>query len=72
MSDATGMWILGVLFGSAGLLFYFVPTLVARGKNRFSSILVLNIFLGWTVIGWVGALIWAMNEKKVQANTASA
>jgi len=65
MTDTTAQVILGLLFGAAGLLVYFIPSLVARGKNRFSSILTLNIFLGWTFIGWVGALIWAMNEKKV-------
>jgi len=43
-------------------LVYFVPTFVAykgQKQNR-AAILVLNVFLGWTLLGWVGALIWAM------------
>jgi hypothetical protein len=40
---------------------YFLPTLVARRnkKRNWQAILVLNIALGWTFLGWVGALIWA-------------
>jgi len=42
-------------------LLYFLPTLVAahRGHN-IALILVLNLFLGWTVIGWFILLIWAL------------
>lgn len=44
-----------------GLFFYFLPTFIAyrrRHKNR-TAILVLNIFLGWTLIGWIVALVWS-------------
>jgi Superinfection immunity protein len=43
---------------------YFLPTLVAhyRRHKSFGSILLLNLFLGWTVIGWVIALLWALSE----------
>ncbi len=40
---------------------YFVPTFVAfrrRHRNR-AAIAVLNIFLGWSGLGWVAALVWA-------------
>lgn len=42
-------------------LVYFFPTLCAyRGKKRNArAIFVLNLFLGWTLIGWVIALTWA-------------
>lgn len=43
---------------------YFAPTLVARRKMRFSAIFALNLLLGWTVIGWVGALVWALAENE--------
>ena len=44
-----------------GLAVYFIPTMVAIGhkKRNTDSIFVLNIFLGWTLIGWVVALVWA-------------
>lgn len=44
----------------AGLL-YFIPTVVAWGKKKADGPIVVNIFLGWTLIGWVIALAWAVN-----------
>ncbi|MDP1623227.1 MAG: superinfection immunity protein [Bacteroidales bacterium] len=42
---------------------YFIPSIIARNKVNFTGILLLNIFLGWTLLGWVGALIWAITDK---------
>ena len=41
---------------------YFLPSLVAfaRSKRDTAAIVLLNIFLGWTMIGWVVALVWAV------------
>ena len=41
---------------------YFVPAIVAaaRRTHNATGILLLNVFLGWTVIGWFVALILAM------------
>jgi hypothetical protein len=40
---------------------YFAPTLLAMNRELSNtvSILVLNLFLGWTLIGWVIALALA-------------
>lgn len=40
----------------------FLPTIVAfaRGHRHPGVILVLNLLFGWTGVGWVGCLIWAM------------
>lgn len=48
-----------------GLLFYFLPTTLAalRRRKGFRWILALNVLLGWTVIGWIVALIWAIAGK---------
>lgn len=42
---------------------YFMPALVASGRRHRQrvAILVLNLLLGWTVLGWVGALVWAFS-----------
>ncbi len=45
------------LFLSA--IMYFLPTILARHKADFMGIFLVNLFLGWTVIGWFVALIWA-------------
>jgi len=42
--------------------FYFLPTLIAflrQHKNKL-AIFLLNLFLGWTVLGWVGSLVWSV------------
>jgi len=50
------------------LALYFVPAMVAgaRGHQNTAAIFMLNLFLGWTMLGWVIALVWAFTavEKK--------
>jgi hypothetical protein len=45
----------------ASLILYFVPLLVAahREHRRILAIGALNFFTGWTIIGWIAALVWA-------------
>jgi Superinfection immunity protein len=47
-----------------GFVMYFLPAIIAfaRSKRDAASILVLNFFLGWTAIGWVIALVWALKQ----------
>ena len=51
------------------LSIYFVPTIVAFSRHVSSawSVVVINVFLGWTLIGWVVAL--AMSVRTVPAKT---
>jgi len=44
------------------LVLYVTPTLVAvwRAHHRALAITVLNLLLGWTLAGWVAALVWAL------------
>jgi hypothetical protein len=48
-------------FFSFSFVMYFLPSLIAlaRSKRDILAIFLLNLFLGWSVIGWVVALIWA-------------
>lgn len=48
-----------ILLFCIGLLIYFLPSLMARNHPNSAAIFVLNLFLGWSVIGWVVALVWA-------------
>ncbi|MCX6005136.1 MAG: superinfection immunity protein [Chloroflexi bacterium] len=45
-----------------GLALYFLPTIIAivRKKSNLLLILLLNIFLGWTLVGWIIALVLAV------------
>jgi len=47
-----------------GFVLYFLPAIVAFGRSKrdAGAILALNFFLGWTAIGWVIALVWAMKQ----------
>lgn len=47
-----------------GFVFYFLPAIIAFAKSKrdAGAILVLNFFLGWTLIGWVVALVWALKQ----------
>src|SRR2546430_14220253 len=45
------------------LFLYFLPAYLARKKPDFTSILLLNLLAGWTFIGWIIALIWALTAK---------
>ena len=49
-------------FFGFGFVLYFLPSIVAlaRSKQDIVAILLLNFFLGWTAIGWIIALIWAV------------
>jgi hypothetical protein len=42
-------------------LLYFLPTIVAANRGHgVAGILLLNLFFGWTVIGWFAMLLWAL------------
>ena len=41
---------------------YFLPTLIAflRQHKNSLAIFLLNLLLGWTVLGWVASLVWSV------------
>lgn len=39
---------------------YFLPSIAGSKKRNAKAIFFLNLLLGWTIIGWVVALIWAV------------
>lgn len=60
---------LGLMVMGVGVGMYFIPTIAGfiRNKSNKMAILILNLFLGWTLLGWVVALVWAFtkDEKKL-------
>ena len=50
-----------ILMGAA---IYFLPTIaaLARGKRNAGAIFALNLLLGWTLAGWIIALVWALTR----------
>ena len=53
-----------MLFLIFSVLLYFLPTLIARDKPQVLAVFLVNLLLGWTVIGWFVALIWAAAAER--------
>ncbi|HEX4308551.1 MAG TPA: superinfection immunity protein [Acidobacteriaceae bacterium] len=53
--------------GLIGVGIYFLPSLVAVARRTHNStgIFLLNLFLGWTGIGWLLALVLAIVSSPV-------
>jgi uncharacterized membrane protein len=58
----------------AALAIYFLPWIIAskREHHQHGAIAVINIFLGWTFVGWVIALAMACSAVKPAVDTAAA
>lgn len=68
-----GVFAMGVfLVGVIGIAIYLLPSFVAYGRKHpnETAIFVLNFLLGWTVVGWVGSLVWAFTVSTPQAPSA--
>ena len=46
-------------------ILYMLPTLIAHARDipQRQTITILNIVLGWTLIGWLVAFFWAMSAE---------
>lgn len=45
---------------------YFLPTIIVLGNDKHSNkpgLFLFNLFLGWTFLGWVLALVWSFNKS---------
>jgi len=54
----------GLLLFGIGLFLYFIPTWIAWGKKNCDSVIAINLFLGWTFVGWVIALAMSLSNDK--------
>ncbi len=54
-------YVLATIFALAALFVYMIPTVIAfRNKHpKKAAIFLVNLFLGVTVLGYVGAMLWA-------------
>lgn len=59
------------LFAIAALAVYFLPWIIAacRQHPQRLAIVLINVFLGWTLIGWLVALVWAFISNRTDAPT---
>lgn len=52
----------GFILTAIVICIYFIPAYIGGNKKNATSIFLLNLFLGWTLIGWVIALVWATKK----------
>ena len=54
-----------ILIGVAAFVIHFLPTIAAynRQVENFWWIFLINLLFGWTLIGWIVALVWALNDR---------
>ena len=45
------------------VLIYFLPTFISGRHKNHTAIFVLNLLLGWTIIGWSVAMVWAFIDQ---------
>lgn len=50
---------------------YFIPAMVAGSRDHRNKLAIsmLNLFAGWTIVGWIVALVWACTNDVVKSIT---
>ena len=41
-------------------VFYCLPSFIVGEGDQTVGVLLVNLFFGWAVLGWLGCLIWAI------------
>ncbi len=65
--EELGWILLGIFLVVIGIFIYFLPTFIAFDRNHENKgwIILLNIVIGGTGLGWIAVLLWAaLGEKK--------
>ena len=59
----------GILGIALGALVYLFPVLAAwrRHAPNLGSVAVINVLLGWTIVGWIVALAMALRDPRPAA-----
>lgn len=73
MSDGSSP-LAGFLLLAVAFVVYFLPTFIASKRNHpnGTGIFLLDLFLGWTFIGWLVALIWSVSAiRSAEASAKS-
>ena len=61
--EGLGGLILGLIVLTVAAFIYFLPAMVAVTRQHPSlvALVTLNVLLGWTVLGWIAALMWGLS-----------
>lgn len=70
-NDPNGLiWVLIIIVMIFSFIFYLIPSMIAfalRHPQRW-IIFLINIFMGWTLIGWVVLFTWSIKSNILNAN----
>lgn len=50
---------------------YFLPTYLSTGKVRVTQVFIINLFFWWSILGWVIALLIAIDKDNVHKESDS-
>ena len=46
--------------------FYLLPTIISAVRQKpLATVAAVNVLLGWTLVGWVVALSWALKAEEL-------
>ena len=57
-----------LIFAVLGLCLYFLPSFIAYSRKHLNlgAVFVANLLLGWTFLGWVISLVWALMRTETE------
>lgn len=58
------MEVFGIALVILAVVFYFLPALIADKRKAASKVAItwINVIFGWTILGWIAALVWAVAD----------
>ncbi len=73
MEEQTLLVMVGIVVVIIGLALYFLPAIIAYNRKHSNKgiILLLDFLIGWTLLGWVGCLIWAFLDTDQRITTTN-
>jgi RsiW-degrading membrane proteinase PrsW (M82 family) len=62
--------LIGLVGFALAIIFYFLPSFIASSRKHQNTmpIVIVNAFLGWTLIGWVICLAWSLSQVTAEAS----
>jgi hypothetical protein len=65
MNEYTSNVVTGGVLLALGVIAYLLPAVIAvkRGHRNAGPVILIDLLLGWTVIGWIVALVWSCTDN---------
>ena len=65
----SGPWELMIIMLVLFQFIYYIPAMIAMSKKRPDTlkIFIINLFVGWTLFGWVIIFVWVLITNSRQA-----